>query len=327
MSDQPKDVGQVLKAEREKRAMTLEVIHEATKIPLDSLRAIEEGYKIRTLSTFYYKSFIKIYAHYLGLDPHEVLALVPGSQTAPKKAFVEEPSKPKIIPLKPVSAPKSFKLPAANELNLFAGPVKKDHVKKAAVIVGGVLAVFVVIFLISTVISSVRKHLAVQSALSPTKKKSAKTSKAKSTPAKNVETVNVVTPAKGAVPAPAPAETVKRTDTVKPVKTAAAVGKPVENANSEAAQAVKTPKKATLAVRAPITVWLKVRVDGSMVYQGSLKKGNFESWSGSKKIELSGKGIAQLELEVNGKNVGKLGRPDTNAKKIIVTPEGMSIEK
>jgi hypothetical protein len=113
---------------------------------------------------------------------------------------------------------------------------------------------------------------------------------------------------------------------VKLVKTVA-VEKPVEKTAQEAAPAVKTPKKATLAVRAPITVWLKVRVDGSTVYQGSLKKGNFESWRGSKKIELSGKGIAQLELEVNGKTVGKLGRPDTNAKKIIVTPEGMSIEK
>lgn len=325
MSDKPNDVGQVLKAEREKRAMTLEVVHEATKIPLDSLRAIEEGYKIRTLSTFYYKSFIKIYAQYLGLDAHEILALVPGNQSASKKAVVEEAPKPKprpnprpaAVPAKPAAAP------AVKDLNLFAGPVKKGHLKKAAVIVGGILAVVVVVFLVSTVVGSVRKHLAVQSALNPAKKKTTtKAVKTKSAPVKTVETAKKVVPA----PALAPLEAANKLEAVKTVKTVA-VEKPVEKTAQAAAPAVKTPKKATLAVRAPITVWLKVRVDGSTVYQGSLKKGNFESWSGSKKIELSGKGIAKLELEVNGKTVGKLGRPDVNAKKIIVTPEGMSVEK
>jgi hypothetical protein len=132
-------------------------------------------------------------------------------------------------------------------------------------------------------------------------------------------------PSSAQTPASATTPVVKTAEAVKSVRTASA---PVsEKVTPEAAPAVKAVKKASLTVRAPITVWLKVRVDGSTVYQGSLKKGNFETWSGSKKIEVSGKGITHLELEVNGKSVGKLGRPDTNAKKIIVTPEGMSVEK
>jgi cytoskeletal protein RodZ len=319
MSSQPNDVGQVLKAEREKRAMTLEVIHEATKIPLDSLRAIEEGYKIRTLTTFYYKSFVKIYAQYLGLNPVEILAMIPGSQPAPKKAVVEELPKP------PAASPKPVKFPVAPELNLFAGPVKRVTLKKAAFIVAGVLAAVIVVFLVSSVIGSVRKHLAVQSAMNAAKKKTTpKTVKPKAVAVKTVESTQTT----ASSPTPTPAPVVKTSEVAKPVKTAtAAAQKPVEKTPSPVASTVKTVKKASLTVRAPITVWLKVRVDGSTVYQGNLKKGNSESWSGSKRIELSGQGIARLELEVNGKSVGKLGRPDTNAKKIIVTPEGMSIEK
>jgi cytoskeletal protein RodZ len=323
MSDQPKDVGQVLKSEREKRAMTLEVVHEATKIPLDSLRAIEEGYKIRTLTTFYYKSFVKIYAQYLGLNAAEILAMVPGGQAAPKKAVVEETPKPSKISPKPVkgSAPK--------ELNLFAGPAKEGVSKKAFLIAGGIIAAVIVLLLVSVVIGNVRKHFAVQSALNATKKKTAvKTVKPKTTPVKTVEAPKTAVPSTALTSAPATAPVVRTPEAVKPVKTASAsVERTAEKVAPEAAPAVKAVKKASLTVRAPITVWLKVRVDGSTVYQGSLKKGNFETWSGSKRVEVSGKGITQLELEVNGKSIGKLGRPDTNAKKIIVTPEGMSVEK
>src|ERR1035437_1226867 len=62
----------VLKSTREAKGLTLEVVHEATKIPMDSLKAIEEGYSVRILSPFYYRGFIKIYAEFLGLDVEEM---------------------------------------------------------------------------------------------------------------------------------------------------------------------------------------------------------------------------------------------------------------
>src|ERR1039457_1924227 len=61
----------MLKNTREAKGLTLEIVHEATKIPMDSLRAIEEGYSVRILSPFYYRGFIKIYAEFLGLDVGE----------------------------------------------------------------------------------------------------------------------------------------------------------------------------------------------------------------------------------------------------------------
>src|ERR1035441_3067670 len=62
----------ILKNTREAKGLTLEIVHEATKIPMDALRAIEEGYSVRILSPFYYRGFIKIYAEFLGLDVQEM---------------------------------------------------------------------------------------------------------------------------------------------------------------------------------------------------------------------------------------------------------------
>lgn len=63
--------GALLKEERQKRSIALDTVHESTKIPMDALKAIEEGYTIRSLSPFYYKGFIKMYAKFLGLDLKE----------------------------------------------------------------------------------------------------------------------------------------------------------------------------------------------------------------------------------------------------------------
>ena len=67
-----KDKTSILKSTREAKGLTLEIVHEATKIPMDALWAIEEGYSVRILSPFYYRGFIKIYAEFLGLNVEEM---------------------------------------------------------------------------------------------------------------------------------------------------------------------------------------------------------------------------------------------------------------
>ena len=64
--------GTLLKSTREARGISLRVVHEATKIPMDVLRAIEEGYTVRTLAPFYLKGFIKMYAEYLKIDGQDI---------------------------------------------------------------------------------------------------------------------------------------------------------------------------------------------------------------------------------------------------------------
>src|SRR5471030_1206017 len=115
----------ILKTTRQAKGLTLEIVHEATKIPMDALRAIEEGYSVRILSPFYYRGFIKIYAEFLGLDVEEMYKQY-GLDAAPKpttSATVSAKASRKIAPPQPnvfleqtqewfafVLKPKTFKL-------------------------------------------------------------------------------------------------------------------------------------------------------------------------------------------------------------------------
>jgi len=65
--------GQILKQAREAKGLSLQAVHAVTKIPMDILRALEEGYTVRTLTPFYYRGFVKIYAQYLGIDLTSIL--------------------------------------------------------------------------------------------------------------------------------------------------------------------------------------------------------------------------------------------------------------
>lgn len=61
-------IGQVLRAEREKKKRTIEQAHEETKISINVLRALEEDDVTAFPSDTYHKGFLKNYAAWLGLD-------------------------------------------------------------------------------------------------------------------------------------------------------------------------------------------------------------------------------------------------------------------
>ncbi len=84
----PPSKGLILKKARELRGFTLESIHESTKIPLDVLKAIEEGYTVRTISPFYYRGFVKMYAQYLNMNVGEVL----GAEVQEKESLPKYPN-------------------------------------------------------------------------------------------------------------------------------------------------------------------------------------------------------------------------------------------
>src|SRR3989338_8287361 len=85
--------GVILKTARQEKGLSLESVYEATKIPLDVLRAIEEGYTVHTLSPFYYRGFLKIYAQYLDVDISKVIEDYKSEQL-PKHTRVEVEENP-----------------------------------------------------------------------------------------------------------------------------------------------------------------------------------------------------------------------------------------
>lgn len=301
--------GVILKEARESRQISLETVHEATKIPMDALRAIEEGYTVRSLSSFYYKGFIKMYAQYLGVDAREVL-----EETVP----TVDQKKPEPVRIK-------REITFDKELNQkISGFFTEQRIKQIAAIVGVLLAFFVIIKIFGAVkkfITTRPPKSAVEKVVKPKVKiipKTVEAQKKKKAPVKpvpavkqaEVKPVSVPQPAVAA-PAPAPAES-------KPPAPAPAADQMIPAPSSD---------KVSLTVRAKRSTWLQVKTDGMVVFQSTLNKGAVESWTAKDKIEISGKNVNELELELNGKVIGSLGKADSLARKLIITKEGLTVKK
>ncbi len=306
MGDENNDIGSILKQARERQGISLDVLHEATKIPIDSLRAIEEGYKVRTLSPFYYKSFVKTYSQYVGLDPQEMLSKISSSVPVEVIKKIQLTSKQKV----------SGKVQEKVLLALAARSLGHRSGKKVAKIffvgVGVILfgvALFFVVKKIQHAITVAASQPKTEMKIKPVKKtEQNKKETSKSTP---VETASV-----------------KKNETqvsVEPVKTSASSKEGA--VIGEGFVSAKNGKTAEVTVRAKMNSWLSVKADGQTVFRQILKKGSSETWRASKKIEISGKDVDALEFEVNGKNIGKLSRRDVKARKVVVTPEGLTVEK
>jgi cytoskeletal protein RodZ len=326
-------IGSILKQEREQRGLTLESVQEATKIPIDSLKAIEEGYKIRTLTAFYYKSFVRLYALHLGVDPLPILKMIPSYQPAAKAAVSER--------LKPAPRDKAVKKsvvapiakPEALKLRIAAPSLRMPSWPKLVPVAAGIAAVIVlgagIIWLVGNTAKG-RGTAAV--AVSSEKVKVSRPVKSdKLTKVAKVEKAEKIEKAEKAERTER-IEKVEKTEPVKEVKMARVepappAAAPVVVPAVKPAEPVKDQHSATLTVRAGVTAWLTVKCDGSTVFKGSLKKGSFETWHAVKKIEISGKEVDGLEFEVNGKTIGKLGRHGAKARKVIVTPDGLTVEK
>lgn len=66
-------LGKYLQRERQKKQLSIKEISQATKIPEEALKALEEGNKKQLPVTVFTKGFVKIYGQYLGLNQDDVL--------------------------------------------------------------------------------------------------------------------------------------------------------------------------------------------------------------------------------------------------------------
>lgn len=288
--DNKKPKGLLLKESREGQELSLESVHEATKIPLDVLRSIEEGYTVRTISSFYSKGFLKMYAQHLGVDVHEVL-----------EDYHEE-KLPERIKEKTPLLDASFKFE-----NFFTRQRQRQMVAFAGIL----LLLLGVVKMIGCVRQkafdsslekkTVRVKQKRQLSRAAEKKKKARKKQAARKPSqrqeKKVIAPKVVTHIKVQ---PKPAQPV----VLQPVK-----------------------EKVTVSVKAQKKAWLQVRTDGNVVFQSTLKQGISETWHADKVIELSGKNIYYLEFDVNGKSLGLLGRENRDARRVIITKDGLTVKK
>ena len=72
MNEDLKNFASDLKEQREKANLSLQNIHQRTRIDVKFLEAIEEG-KFDVIENVYLRAFIKSYTNAIGLDPDEAL--------------------------------------------------------------------------------------------------------------------------------------------------------------------------------------------------------------------------------------------------------------
>ncbi len=304
----------LLKDTRQNKGITLEMVHEATKIPLDALKSIEQGYSVHKLQTFYYRGFIKIYAKYLELDETRVLqeyGMQDSAAPKPQPSAVKESKPNKQI---------SSAIPVGNTLRNAVRPVLKNNFFKSRI---GQLAVVVVVIVFGFLFFRSKSDPKQPTLSAKTTKKAAVKAQSVSTAKPKVRETTVKE---------APVKEEKKEVSIKPVAQVAATAPVVEKAEvvKSAAPEAKSDKKSKpieLTVRAAKSGWLQVKVDGQVIFQSTLKKGDAESWKAETEIELSGKNINLLEFELNGKMLGALGASDRGAKKVVFTKDGLSVKK
>lgn len=296
-----KTAGEILKETRESKGLPLTTVHEVTKIPMDVLKAIEEGYSVRTLSPFYLKGFIKMYAEHLGVDVSKVLeSPISLLQKATK---VAKPEFKKVVE-------KTYALPEG-EFDL-GSMVSKERQKQIVVGIGILLVLFLIVRLAGCLISGTSKtqpKVKSQTVKAP----SVKSQPAKPQPVKQVAAPKVAEQKKTAAPAE------------KPV-VAASAAQPQGVAEETPAVVNKEPEKVRLTIKAQKGGWLQVKVDGATVMESTVKAGTVETWEANQEIIISGSTIHNLEFELNGKMLGTLGRQDRNARRVVVTKKGLAVK-
>lgn len=309
MPEQPnsKSKGVVLKEERQRRKLALQAVHESTKIPLDVLKAIEEGYTVRTVSPFYFRGFIKMYAQFLGMDLKNIL-----------EDYHEE-KLPKHVSgyIEPTSAKAENRIEKIDQF--FSRRRQRDILK----IAGYVLVFIVVMRMIGCVHQSLRnraqKHRIQAARQLPRpvpvnrQKESTKTLTPLSQPESEKKSETRKETPKPAIPPKTEAKSAR-----------------TEKRSTESPQPQTQPQeknKVVLRIKALKSGWLQVKVDGHTVFQSTIKQGITESWRAEKTIELSGKNIYNMQYEVNGKTIGTLNRQDRNARRVIITADGISVKE
>lgn len=316
----------ILKETRQAKGIAIEAVHEATKIPLDVLKAIEEGYTVRALaSPFYRKQFIKMYSAFLGIEIKGMAFVEPPKEEKKPLAF-------KKIPVKE----KEFE-PNRGIL------LSKQHKQQIVLAIGALLVLFLVTKVVAFIGSKIAQHRSVpkeavkvkeQKPKQVVKKKAPEKAKVRKPEVKNEDVKKEeikkeepdVDPLESAA---VPAVSVPAV----PFPVDAAAHKQANSTESESrlASSVLVPpqsgKVVNLTVRAKKKSWLQVKVDGNTVFQSSLQKGAVENWQADDRIELTGNNILFLEFEVNGKMIGTLSRTEGRARKLIITKDGLSVKR
>jgi len=82
-----------------------------------------------------------------------------------------------------------------------------------------------------------------------------------------------------------------------------------------------------VGIRAKQKCYLTLKMDGRIVFQGELRKGVHESWDAKERVEFSLNNAGAVVMQINGKDIGSIGRRNQAVKGLITREGGLQILK
>lgn len=294
--------GKILKQARETKGISLEIVHEATKVPLDALKAIEEGYTIRSMSPFYYRGFLKIYSRYLGVDIGGVTnpSVVVEKKESPVPSYFSRKKEEVLL----------------KKIKFTITPEMKQWFLR--------IVIALVALLIIVKIGQAFGHWRVQRAQSADlRKQKVRDQKIDSKSKKTLRVEKIKESVEGSAPVRQPLMIPR----VEPRQEERRAEEPAKEAVIvHDLKSRESQKKIELTVRARKDSWLQVKADNEIIFRSTLRKGAVETWNANSSIEITGKNLTELDFELNGKTMGPISKSNRRAKKILIDQNGFSVK-
>lgn len=309
-------LGDTLREAREKQGLTYKDIEKGTSIRALYIEYIEKGEYDELPGDVYTKGFIRSYANFLKLDANALVqAFTAERHKGAAPAAQQKPAAPKAAQEKPQA-----KKPEAPSAQLAAKPVEK--VEKAAKAET-----------IEKVEKPAEQPAAPKQEAAPRKAPvQPKATAVKPQPKQQLKKAPASKPAAPRFTAQdfnEPKRSNGKLIAIVAVVLAGAVyalsgsdDSTKKPAAQQQTQQVEAPAPKTydgVEVTATFTAdcWLEVKADGKTVYEGTLKKGDSQTWKGTDKVTVRVGDAGAVSFSVNGKDLGTAGKTGQVANKIF----------
>ncbi len=100
---------------------------------------------------------------------------------------------------------------------------------------------------------------------------------------------------------------------------------PKQPAVTPAAAPIPKGENISLKIKARNDVYIKIKSDGSVIYDAVLKKGSIETWEAKESLDISTGRAEAIDAELNGAALGALG--NGVIKGILITRDGLKLPK
>lgn len=274
-------LGDILRAEREKRGLTIKDIENETSIRSVYIEAIEKGDYKALPEAVYARGFVRNYATLLGLNAGELVQMFKDEtgETTAAQASEEKAQQGS----REVSRPSVLK----KEKSLFSSGddfherVEKSHRTQNILVTVAVLVLAFVgsIYYFFGDDSSVDKPAA-----PPAQKQTASTQ-----------------------PAPAAPKAEQQTNTAAPQQKQPEAKLPAAQPQQGAATVVGTGE-ISVAAQFSKQCWTQVIADGKTIFEGTIEPGQSFNWQGKATVTVLAGNAGAVRIAHNGKDIGSLGK-------------------